>query len=168
MIRTGRNERVIIDLGEGKFEARDVKAGIESGNYVEIINGVNDGDKIVTSGQFLIDSEASMRASLTRMSEPASEDMSDMQDTKEPKIDAGKKVSGSGIVKMVMSKDRKLNLQHEPIEDLGWPAMTMDFSVAEGVDIGDLSVDDNVMFQLEERNDRYLITSVHKMDQGGM
>jgi Cu/Ag efflux protein CusF len=42
--------------------------------------------------------------------------------------------------------------------------MTMDFSVAEGVDISDLSVDDNVMFQLEQRDDRYLITSVHKMD----
>ena len=67
---------------------------------------------------------------------------------------------------MVMSKDRKLNLQHEPIEDLGWPAMTMDFSVAQGVNLGDLSVDDNVMFQLEQRNDRYLITSVHKMDAG--
>ena len=161
LIRTGRDERVIIDLGEGKFEARDVKAGIESGNYVEILDGVNDGDKIVTSGQFLIDSEASMRASLTRMSEPTGEVMSDMQDTGE-----SIKVSGSGVVKMVMSEDRKLNLQHEPIEDLGWPAMTMDFSVADGVDISGLSADDNVMFQLEQRNDRYLITSVHKMDTG--
>ena len=168
LIRTGRDERVIIDLGEGKFEARDVKAGIESGNYVEILEGVNDGDKIVTSGQFLIDSEASMRASLTRMSEPAGEDMSDLQDADESKIDAGKKVSGSGVVKMVMSEQRKLNIQHEPIEDLGWPAMTMDFAVANGVDISGLSVDDNVMFQLEQRNDRYLITSVHKMDKGEM
>ncbi len=167
LIRTGRDERVIIDLGEGKFEARDVTAGIESGNYVEIINGVNDGDKIVTSGQFLIDSEASMRASLTRLSEPAGEDMSDMQDA-EGSMDAGKKVSGSGVVKMVMSEQRKLNLQHEPIEDLGWPAMTMDFAVADGVDISGLSVDDNVMFQMEQRDDRYLITSVHKMDKGGM
>ena len=87
LIRTGRDERVIIDLGGGKFEARDVTAGVESGNYVEIISGVNDGDKIVTSGQFLIDSEASMRASLTRMSEPAVEDMSDMQDAGESKMD---------------------------------------------------------------------------------
>lgn len=168
LIRTGRDERVIIDLGEGRFEARDVKAGIESGNYVEILDGVSDGDKIVTSGQFLIDSEASMRASLTRMTEPAAEDMSDMQDAEQSKIDSAKKVSGNGVVKMVMSDDRKLNLQHEPIEDLGWPAMTMDFSVADGVDISDLSVDDNVMFQLEQRNDRYLITSVHKMDKGGL
>ncbi|NOQ90511.1 MAG: efflux RND transporter periplasmic adaptor subunit [Gammaproteobacteria bacterium] len=78
LIRTGREERVIIALGEGKFEARNVKAGIESGDYVEILDGVNDGDKIVTSGQFLIDSEASMRASLNRMAEPQSNDRSDM------------------------------------------------------------------------------------------
>ena len=70
LIRTGREERVIVDLGEGKFAAHQVTAGIESGNYVEILKGVSEGDKIVTSGQFLIDSEASMRASLTRMTEP--------------------------------------------------------------------------------------------------
>lgn len=70
LIRTGREERIILALGEGKFEARNVKSGIESGDYVEILEGVKEGDKIVTSGQFLIDSEANMRASLTRMSEP--------------------------------------------------------------------------------------------------
>ena len=69
LIRSGREERVIISLGDGKFEARDVKAGIESGNYVEILEGVEPGEEVVTSGQFLIDSEASMRASLKRMSD---------------------------------------------------------------------------------------------------
>ncbi len=69
LIRSGREERVIIALGEGRFEARQVLAGIESGNYVEIIKGVKAGESIVTSGQFLIDSEASMRGSLTRMTD---------------------------------------------------------------------------------------------------
>ena len=69
LIRTGREERVIISLGEGKFEARQVMAGIESGNYVEILQGVTEGEEIVTSGQFLIDSEASMRGSITRMTD---------------------------------------------------------------------------------------------------
>ena len=69
LIRTGREERVIVSLGEGKFEARQVMAGIESGNYVEILQGVTAGEKIVTSGQFLIDSEASMRGSITRMTD---------------------------------------------------------------------------------------------------
>ena len=70
LIRTGREQRVIIALGDGRFEARDVVAGIESGDYVEIMQGVEAGDNIVVSGQFLIDSEASMRASLKRMDQP--------------------------------------------------------------------------------------------------
>ena len=165
LIRTGRDERVSIDLGDGKFEARNVKAGIESGNYVEILDGVNEGDKIVTSGQFLIDSEASMRASLTRMSEPVG-GMDVMQDQE---VGGVKKRSvenaiGSGVVKMVMSEHRKLTLQHEPIEDLGWPAMTMEFTVTDGVDISSISIEDEVMFQLEQRDDRYLITYVHKVN----
>ena len=74
LIRTGREERVVVSLGEGRFEARPVTAGIESGDFVEILQGIEEGDLVVTSGQFLIDSEASMRASLTRMSvdEPGS------------------------------------------------------------------------------------------------
>jgi Cu(I)/Ag(I) efflux system membrane fusion protein len=161
LIRTGRDERVIIALGEGKFEARNVTAGIESGDYVEILEGVDEGEKIVTSGQFLIDSEASMRASITRMSEPQTSDsaMTDMSDSAESKV-----VSGSGVVKVVMAEDRKLNLQHEPIKELGWPAMTMDFILADDVDISELSVDEKVMFVLEERDDRYMITSIHKMN----
>ena len=71
LIRSGREERVIIALGEGRFEARQVLAGIESGNYVEILNGVKAGESIVISGQFLIDSEASMRGSLIRMTDEA-------------------------------------------------------------------------------------------------
>jgi len=159
-----REERVIIALGEGKFEARSVTAGIESGDYVEIMEGVNEGEKIVTSGQFLIDSEASMRASITRMSEPQESEsgMSDMSDATESKI-----VSGSGVVKVVMAEDRKLKLQHEPIKELGWPAMTMDFILADDVDISNLSVDEKVMFVLEERDDRYLITAIHEMKAGG-
>jgi len=86
LIRSGREERVIIALGEGRFEARQVLAGIESGNYVEIIKGVKAGENIVISGQFLIDSEASMRGSLTRMTDvvktdgnPSDEDKADRE-----------------------------------------------------------------------------------------
>jgi Cu(I)/Ag(I) efflux system membrane fusion protein len=71
LIRTGRDERVIVDAGEGRFEARNVVAGIESGDYVEILRGIDEGERIVVSGQFLIDSEASMRASLMRMDSSA-------------------------------------------------------------------------------------------------
>jgi len=67
LIRTGRESRVVIALGEGRFASRIVTAGIESGDWVEILAGIEPGDKVVTSGQFLIDSEASLKASMTRM-----------------------------------------------------------------------------------------------------
>ena len=70
LIRTGRNERVVVALGEGRFEARTVKAGIESGDWVEIVSGLKSGEEVVVSGQFLIDSEASIKASFNRMSKP--------------------------------------------------------------------------------------------------
>jgi Cu(I)/Ag(I) efflux system membrane fusion protein len=73
LIRTGREERVVIDLGKGRFASRRVTAGIESGDWVQIVRGITPGDRVVTSGQFLIDSEASLKASLQRM-QPVGED----------------------------------------------------------------------------------------------
>ena len=67
LIRTGREQRVVLSLGDGRFESRSVSAGIESGDWVEILDGIEPGDTVVTSGQFLIDSEASLKASMTRM-----------------------------------------------------------------------------------------------------
>jgi len=84
LIRTGREERVIISLdsetGVRRFEARKVTSGIESGDFVEILQGVSEGENVVISGQFLIDSEASMRASLNRMTDDQAAD-ADSEDT---------------------------------------------------------------------------------------
>jgi len=67
LIRTGKEERVILSMGDGRYQPRNVKAGIESGDWIEILEGVKEGETVVTSGQFLIDSEASLKASLARM-----------------------------------------------------------------------------------------------------
>ena len=69
IINSGRMTRVLIAKERGKFFAREVKTGIESGEYTEIIKGLQEGEKVVVSGQFLIDSEASLKGSLTRMSD---------------------------------------------------------------------------------------------------
>jgi len=80
LIRTGRESRVIIALGAGKFASRTVTAGIESGDWVEILAGIEPGEEVVTSGQFLIDSEASLKASMTRMQNPALDEQDRSQD----------------------------------------------------------------------------------------
>ena len=69
LIRTGNSERVILALGEGRFQPVEVLAGLESGERVEILKGLKAGDQIVTSAQFLIDSEASFTGTMIRMSE---------------------------------------------------------------------------------------------------
>ena len=70
LIRTGTQQRVIVAQAAGKFEARSVSSGIESGDYIEVLSGLDEHEQVVVSGQFLIDSEASLRASLLRMSAP--------------------------------------------------------------------------------------------------
>lgn len=154
LIRTGREERVIISLGDGRFEARSVRAGIESGDYVEILEGVSENETVVTSAQFLIDSEASMRASINRMSEPESADTADAP---------AKVVTGNGIVQRINATENTIRLRHEAIDELGWPAMTMDFDVMGDVDLSRLSVNEKVMFQLEKHGDNYMITSIYIM-----
>ena len=67
VIRGGSVNRVVIALGDGRFKAQPVTIGIESGNRVAISKGLSEGDEVVVSGQFLIDSESNIGAALERM-----------------------------------------------------------------------------------------------------
>lgn len=67
LIRTGHRTALIRVLDDGRFQPVEVVAGEEFGDLIEIKSGVKEGEKIVVSGQFLIDSEASVRESLKRM-----------------------------------------------------------------------------------------------------
>jgi len=69
VIRSGQNNRVMVALGNGRFIAKAVRLGIESGEFTEIISGLSEGDAVIVSGQFLLDSEASLKASIIRMSD---------------------------------------------------------------------------------------------------
>jgi Cu(I)/Ag(I) efflux system membrane fusion protein len=69
LIVTGEREAVVKALGEGKFQPVEVVTGMWRGDSVEVLSGLHAGDEIVVSGQFLIDSESSLKASFLRMSE---------------------------------------------------------------------------------------------------
>jgi Cu(I)/Ag(I) efflux system membrane fusion protein len=69
LIRGGSIDRVVRALGDGRFRSQAVETGIESGDRVAIRNGLAEGDVIVTSGQFLIDSESDIDSALSRMDE---------------------------------------------------------------------------------------------------
>ncbi len=84
VIRSGRSERVFVVRAPGKFEPVIVKLGIQSGGQVAVLEGIEDGDEVVVSGQFLVDSESSLREATAKMmeiedTEPArSTEMDDM------------------------------------------------------------------------------------------
>jgi|SRR5260370_3794362 hypothetical protein len=60
IVDTGLVKRVFVEAGEGNFEAREVQTGRALGDRVQIINGLQEGEKVVSSGTFLIDSETRM------------------------------------------------------------------------------------------------------------
>jgi len=82
LIRTGRRNAVVLGLGGGRFQPVDVEVGEEFGDKIEIRKGVKEGDTVVVSGQFLIDSEASVRASFQRMEAPSEEPHADREGSK--------------------------------------------------------------------------------------
>lgn len=70
-------------------------------------------------------------------------------------------VAGTGTVNSVDAGARKINVTHEPIQAIGWPAMTMDFAVAEGVDLAALEAGAPVSFTLTRGADGiYMIETI--------
>lgn len=74
IIRSGHGNRVVVDLGGGRFETRDVLLGIESGDRIAVRRGLRAGESVVVSAQFLIDSESAAGSALARMGGEASGD----------------------------------------------------------------------------------------------
>jgi membrane fusion protein, copper/silver efflux system len=64
VIDSGARQVVLVDRGEGRFEPRPVRLGTQAGDWIEVIEGVKAGEKVVTSANFLIDAESNLRAAL--------------------------------------------------------------------------------------------------------
>lgn len=159
LIRSGRADRVIVALGEGKFRVAEVVTGLESGDAIEIVTGLQESDRVVVSGQFLLDSEASIKASTLRMQNATQPETTPQPSPTAPSI------AGEGTVTAVMADHRMLSIEHGAIEALGWPAMTMDFTVDEGVDLAALKVGSRIRFTLVPgEQGAYRIDSVRAME----
>jgi len=68
LIRTSRDTRVMVDVGDNRFQPRVVTVAYESGQMAAISDGLAPGENVVVSGQFMLDSEASLRSELRRVS----------------------------------------------------------------------------------------------------
>lgn len=126
-----RSDRTTVLLAEsdGHFTPADVVAGRVQGGWAEIKQGLQAGQRVVTSGQFLIDSEASMRSALPQL---AGENAPAAQYQAEATI--------------VALADGAITLAHGPVPALQWPAMTMDFALPPGGLPAGLAVGSKVRF----------------------
>jgi len=87
IIHSGERTVAVIALGGGYFDPREVELGVAADGYVQILNGIREGEKIVTSSQFLIDSESNLKAAIGLMAGHAGHDMSKPMEDQERKGD---------------------------------------------------------------------------------
>jgi len=85
VIRSGEKNIVILSLGDGKFKPVQVKLGGYADGYYQVIEGLSEGNKIVTSSQFLIDSESNLRAAINQFQSGESETKDEKRETKDEK-----------------------------------------------------------------------------------
>jgi len=148
LIRGGAVDRVVIALGNGRFRAQPVDVGIESGDRVEIRSGLDEGDLIVTSGQFLIDSESNIESALMRMDDEAALELPS-------RVRIGAVVRGTDVTQS------KVRLQHDPVPEWSWPAMTMSFDVDDVAMVENLREGQPVSIVIEKLADgRHRVTDI--------
>ena len=157
IIYTGQGSHVVLAVGDGHYKAQSVRLGIESGNYMQILSGLKAGQRVVTSAQFLIDSETNIKASFERMTDDAS--------SKQTQTDVSpQQFVGMGKVKVIDLKTRTLSLFHQPMPDLDMPTMTMHLIVAKDIDLSKVKAGDEVHFiMIKQTNNQYLVTKLHVM-----
>jgi len=162
VIRTGERSVVILAEPGGTFRAVEVEAGMESGGDAEIRKGLKAGDRVVVSGQFLIDSEASLRSTLARLEGAAAAPAAGTPAAAAPAAAAGLH-RGTGTVTDVDPGGGHLELEHGPIPSLKWPSMTMGF-VAGGPGVfAGLRKGDRVEFEFRgepNKDGDYVITRI--------
>lgn len=153
VIRSGNMTRVVLALGEGKFRSTRIVTGREAAGQIEVLEGLSENDKVVTSAHFLLDSESSQSADFSRMEglETA----------------AASSAWATGTITDVMAGHRMLTIQHAPVAEWDWPAMQMNFTVKEGSELSQLAEGQSIRFLIEQTEDgQYLIDQI-SMEQDG-
>lgn len=151
VIRTGRRTLVIVAEAEGRYRPVDVVLGPESGADTVIASGLDEGQKVVASGQFLIDSEASLQGIVASTSGSADA------------MPAPVALHEADAVIKELS-DRSVTLAHGPFKTLSMPGMTMAFPLANPQLVQGLKVGDRVRVGVRETGDGLL---VEKLDKTG-
>jgi membrane fusion protein, copper/silver efflux system len=152
VIHTGQRSVVMLAEGDGRFSPVEVRTGREAGDQTEILQGLQAGQKVVRSGQFLVDSEASLNGLLARLSPAPEAGMDKPMAMPEPNNTMPAETHQTPAKVKEVDGDT-VTLDHPAIPALKWPAMTMDFGLPP-VDQRpkDLSAGQSVVIEFEMRD----------------
>lgn len=163
LIKAKRHQRVVKALGDGQFKSVLVKSGLTGIDattaqpMVQILDGLNVNDKVVSSAQFLIDSESNIHAELVRMDTHSQSEKSALES-----------VMGMGVLNDIMLGHNMLTITHDPIPEWDWPKMTMNFDVDASLNLSALTQGEEICFTLlKQQNGSILITELISMDGSG-
>jgi len=146
VIRTGTRNLVMVARGKGQFVPIEVRLGSESGGKTVVSAGLNEGDQVVVSGQFLLDSESSLRGIGTQS--PASEKQA--------------RAVHQGMGRVESINDREIVISHGPIASLGWSGMTTPFALDSPLLAKDVKPGDTVHFGVVKVDGQYVIETLRK------
>jgi Cu(I)/Ag(I) efflux system membrane fusion protein len=119
LIMTGTRQVVIVALGKGRFRAQEVKVGIEAQGQTEIFDGVEEGEEVVLSGQFLIDSEASLSGAIGAL------EGLDVDSPSERVSEGAPRHEADGTIERI--EGERWTIDTGPVASLQMGAMTMTF-----------------------------------------
>jgi len=146
VIDDGERQVVLMALDEGRFQPRPVRLGARGGDFVEVREGVQAGERVVVSANFLIDSESQLRAALSNMNEAAAP----------PPVH-----EAEGRFEAFDAELGSVTLTHGEIPALKWPEMTMDFGLASPELVRGLAPGAPIRFRFEERGPGdYVVTRI--------
>ena len=162
VIRTGNQDRVVLALGDGYFKSIAVEIGRFDRNNIEIISGLSEGERVVSSAQFLLDSESSKTSDFKRMhiEEFQAEDITDNT------MDEVSSATVHGTVISVMTDHRMVTINREAIEKWNRAPASVDFMVSDSVDMTLFTLDAYLMFTFEIREGEFIIVSAMPMKNG--
>jgi len=144
VIQTGKRSVIMLAEDNGRFRPVEVEIGLESGGQTEIKRGLQAGQRVVVSSQFLIDSEASLKGVEARLNAAPAATTPAAPIPSAPAAGTARHV-GEGKVESI-TKDA-MTFSHGPIPTMKWGAMTMEFKLPPGGTPGNLKPGDRASFE---------------------
>ncbi|MBK9236784.1 MAG: efflux RND transporter periplasmic adaptor subunit, partial [Rhodoferax sp.] len=170
VIDSGTRRIVLVQLKQGLFEPREVKLGARSDDYVEVLDGVKSGEEVVVTANFLIDAESNLKAAVASFGH-ATHGAAPAPSASSPSSAASGAVGAigastvahraEGTVDEIDAKAATLSISHGAVASLKWPAMTMEFKLANGALLKGLQPGSAIAFEFVERQaGEWVITSL--------